>query len=215
VIDGDNYRETIVAHGLSARARAVLDEVLDLVQDDRSRRILMLEAVTPFALALRGRYPYALGCEYLPKMEDRRRFFPIPHCDIQKTVFDDGSFDVVVSNDVLEHVPGLPDALQEMRRILRPQGACIATFPFAYNTYETSLRATIQEGEIIHLATPEYHGNPVDPQGSLVFQVPGWDVLDMCRVAGFAHAEKIFISSVPRGVTGAEVAGVFLLKAIA
>ncbi len=42
-------------------------------------------------------------------------------------------------------------------------------------------------GEIRHLAEPEYHGNPVDPEaGALAFRYYGWDVLDQLAAAGFA-----------------------------
>lgn len=216
-ITGQNYRETIVAHGLSSRTRAVLDEIVEIVGGDLSKRILMLEAITPFALAVRGRFPYALAVEYLPTPADQEKFFPVPHCDILKTDFKDASFDIVVSNDVLEHVPNLTQAMAETRRILRPGGACIATFPFAYGSAETIQRAVLRsDGQIQHLMEPpEYHGNPVDPQGSLVFQVPGWDILSRCKSLGYRRAEMLFISSTPRGVTGAECAGILILRAFA
>jgi SAM-dependent methyltransferase len=177
----------------------------------------MLEAITPFAMAVRGRFPYALAVEYLPTPADREKFFPVPHCDILRTGFNDGSFDLVVSNDVLEHVPNLTQAMAETRRILRPGGACIATFPFAYSAAETMQRAVLRaDGQIQHLIEPpEYHGNPVDPQGSLVFQVPGWDILAKCKALGYRRAEILFVSSAQRGITGAECAGIMILRAVA
>lgn len=215
VVQGTNYRESIVSNGLSSRARAVLDEVLTEIGVDTSRRILALEAVTPFALAVRGRYPYAMCTEYLRTPEERERFFPVPHLDIADAAFPDHVFDVVVSNDVFEHVPHLTRALRESCRILKSGGVCLASFPFAYNTHATSVRAVATADRIVHLAEPEYHGNPVDPKGSLVFQIPGWDILDACRNAGFKSAEMLFVSSGTRGITGADCAGIFILRAVA
>jgi SAM-dependent methyltransferase len=44
-------------------------------------------------------------------------------CDASKTLpFDDDSFDAVFSNDVLCHLPGRPEVLCEMFRILKPGG---------------------------------------------------------------------------------------------
>jgi SAM-dependent methyltransferase len=209
-VTGENWRETIVAHGLNSRARAVLDEFADV---PASAHILMLEAVTPFALAMRSRFPFAIGTEYLPTEADRRRFYPIPHCDITASDLPDTSFDYIVSNDVLEHVPDVAAALSESRRILKPGGACLATFPFAGGQNETIVKARLENGAIVHLTEPEYHGNPVDPQGSLVFAIPGWDVLDACRAAGFDSAEMVFVSSTVRGITGSDCAGVFILRA--
>lgn len=215
-IDGTNYRETIVARGCSARVRAMLEEVLVASRGDGHARILMLEAITPFALAVRGRFPYAIGSEYLPTDRDKAKMFPIPHCDITNADFPSGAFDVIVSNDVLEHVPDLEAAMRESRRLLRPGGACLATFPFASGTYETSVRAKLVNGEIEHLHPPEYHGNPVDPEGgSLVFAIPGWDILDLCRRSGFKSAQFLFVSSANSAITGSDCAGVHILKAVA
>jgi hypothetical protein len=208
-ISGTNYRETLVLDELNSRQRAMLSEI----RGGRSSRILLLEAVTPFALRLRGAYPFALCAEYLPTEQDRAHFFPVPHCDICAADFGDGLFDLVVSNDVLEHVPDLDRALYESRRILKPGGLCLATFPFAYYKHETIAKARVEGGQVVHLTEPEYHGNPVDPKGSLVFAVPGWDVLNRCHAVGFSHAEIVFVSSVQRAITGTEVAGVFILRA--
>jgi SAM-dependent methyltransferase len=45
----------------------------------------------------------------------------IPHAD--------ASFDVVISNQVLEHVQDLPAASHEIARVLKPGGVCIHVFP--------------------------------------------------------------------------------------
>jgi SAM-dependent methyltransferase len=212
-IIGDNYRETLTARGCTSRVRMVLDLLYQELGDDLSRRILMLEGVTPFALAVRGRWPFAVGTEYAPTAELRRAIFPIPHCDIQDCDYEAGVFDAVVSNDVLEHVPDLQAAVRETKRILKPGGVMIATFPFTF-LQETQVKARFEAGGIVHLMEPEYHGNPIDPEaGSLVFQVPGWDILDLCRAAGFRRAEMIFISSAARGIVGARFAGGLVLRA--
>jgi SAM-dependent methyltransferase len=49
---------------------------------------------------------------------------------------EDGSFDVVVCTQVLEHVPRPPDALGEFRRVLRPGGTILATVPFLWEEHE-------------------------------------------------------------------------------
>jgi hypothetical protein len=72
----------------------------------------------------------------------------------------------------------------------------------------------LRSGEVQHLREPEYHPNPVDPRGSLVYQIPGWDVLDLARKQGFARAEKRFVSSRLRGICATELAGIFLMRAV-
>lgn len=46
-----------------------------------------------------------------------------------RTPFEDGSFDFVFHNQVFEHVPDLDEALQEIRRVLKPGGTMLSLFP--------------------------------------------------------------------------------------
>jgi SAM-dependent methyltransferase len=43
--------------------------------------------------------------------------------------FDDGSFDWVINNQVLEHVPDLDIVVSEIRRVLKPGGSVLSMFP--------------------------------------------------------------------------------------
>jgi SAM-dependent methyltransferase len=43
--------------------------------------------------------------------------------------FDDASFDVVINNFVMEHVPDIDKALGEIRRVLKPGGVVLSLFP--------------------------------------------------------------------------------------
>jgi SAM-dependent methyltransferase len=50
--------------------------------------------------------------------------------------FEDNSFDVVISNQVFEHIPDYRPSLQEISRILKPGGKMIALFPVKETWYE-------------------------------------------------------------------------------
>lgn len=52
--------------------------------------------------------------------------FTCREVDIQALPFDDDAFDVVVANHMLYHIPDLPKAMAEVRRVLRPDGRFIA-----------------------------------------------------------------------------------------
>jgi Methyltransferase domain len=216
VVASSNYREELFAAGLNPRQRAVMEL---FAEDPRSEdtyglRIYAHEAVTPLALAFRARYPRFLGSEYASDVAARERLFPIPAVDITQSGFPDAVFDVVLSLEVLEHVPDLDAALRDTARILRTGGRFLATFPFRYEDVDTEPRAVLEHGQIRHLGEPEYHGNPVDPSGgSLVFQVPGWDIVARARAAGFAEAHIVFWSSHCRALTDSTVAGIFVLEA--
>lgn len=210
----DNYRETVAARQCTVRVRAMLDALLSATRGDTWRKVLLFEALTPFAREVRGRYSLSLAVEYLPTEAERERMFPISHCDMCDMSFQSGSFDVLVSNDVLEHVPDLEKALAESFRVLKPGGWMLATFPFLFNQPNTLRRARLQAGELVHLIQPpEYHGNPVaGSANSLVFNVPGWDIIALCGRIGF-QASMTFQSSGPRGIVSKEVAGVHFLTA--
>lgn len=212
--EGD-YRESLLARNLSPRIRAVLDSIATIpdLQDPRTTRIYASEALTPFALCLRARYPRFLGSEYLPGPEARAKHFPIPHQDLAALTLPDASFDLTVSNDVFEHLPDLDRALSELARILRPGGIMLATFPMNYGEEESVIRSVLEEGEIRHIADPEYHVDPIDAKGALVFEIPGWDILDRARAAGFSRAEIRFVSSHSRGITATEIAGILMMRA--
>ena len=213
---GDEPRESLLALGLNARLRATLQVLAaqPVAHETWTARIYAHEALTTFALAMRGRYARFVGSEYAPDEDAARAIWPVPAVDIMQSPFPDACFDIVLTNEVLEHVPDLMAALSETVRILRPGGKLIGTFPFDWGAATTDIRARLTPDGIEHVKPPEYHGNPVDPEGgSLVFQIPGWDILDMCRAAGFSDASMVFTGSGRLGITSRDIPGVFVIEA--
>lgn len=95
--------------------------------------------------------------------------------DLTRIPFATGTFDVVVCNHVLEHVPDDGKAMCELARVLRPGGWGILQVPIA-----PDLDATID-------------GPPgISPDEKLIrfgqkdhVRLYGWDYLDRLRTAGF------------------------------
>ena len=219
VIDEKNLRETISIQEMNSRKRATLlcleFERGKLPPDSRQNpKILGTEALTRVARVLRGRFSYYLGTEYLPTAEEQRRHFPVQHVDLTKMGFDRDVFDLFHSGDVFEHVPDLASTLSEIARVLKPGGIAVSSFPFRPEQSSTEVKARFVNGEVEHLAPPEIHGNPARPsEGSLVFSLPAWDVLDLCKACGFAEAKMTFVASSTYGVTCSLTPGIFVLSA--
>jgi 2-polyprenyl-3-methyl-5-hydroxy-6-metoxy-1,4-benzoquinol methylase len=93
----------------------------------------------------------------------------IQHEDIQTPSFDNSTLDLVVSNDVMEHVPSPSAAFGELARVMRPGAEALMTFPFFAGSQSSVVRAEVINGEIVYRCDPVYHGNPIASEGSLVF----------------------------------------------
>jgi ubiquinone/menaquinone biosynthesis C-methylase UbiE len=55
------------------------------------------------------------------------RAFQFKEIDAQSIPFQDETFDAVIANHMLQHVPDRPKAIAEIKRVLRPHGKLIAT----------------------------------------------------------------------------------------
>ena len=119
---------------------------------------------------------------YDPALE-RGKLFKGQRCeDITRLTFADGSLDLIISADVLEHVPDALAAFQESARVLRPGGSHLFTVP--NNNALTIRRASIECGEVVHHCAPEYHDDPLNAEGILAYWSFGPDMGDLFCVEG-------------------------------
>lgn len=111
--------------------------------------------------------------------------------DLERLTLPDASFDLVISQDVFEHVLHPNRAFAEVARVLRPGGAHVFTVPL-YRREKTVVRARAAPGGgVEHLLPAEYHGNPVDPDGALVVREWGADIVDYVRQVSGLESEII------------------------
>jgi SAM-dependent methyltransferase len=109
-----------------------------------------------------------------------------PDLDMMELPFADGTFDLVVHSDTLEHVPRPVRGLAECRRVLAPGGACAFTVPMVVDRLTAS-----RDG-----LPPSYHGNPSNPVDCLVYTEYGADAWRHVAQAGFAEC-RIFSLEYP------------------
>ena len=202
-----NWREHLDCRrcGFTNRLRACLHVLYQELSPAADARLYVTEQVTPLFDWIRERHPNAVGSEYLgDDFASGELVKGVRHEDIQNLSFDDEAFDFILSFEVLEHVPREKRALAELARCLSPSGVLVLTAPFHEDRDSHEVRAVLHEdGTVEHLLPPEYHGNPVDPEGgSLCFRYFGWSLMDDLRDAGFAEAEVLFYWSRNLGYLG-------------
>ena len=188
-----NWRERLVCPScqMNNRQRLICALIEDEISNEESKSVYFMEQVTPIYNWAKHRFNKNLiiGSEYLgPQFLGAEELNGIRHEDIESLSFPDESLDVIISNDVFEHVPNPMVAFSECARVLKNGGVMIATIPF-YSTFEKSReRAILEKGEIKLSMPAEYHGNPILAEGSLVFTDFGWDLLAKVKKCGFLEA---------------------------
>jgi len=91
--------------------------------------------------------------------------------------FESNSMDIVITEDVLEHVREPEKAWAEIRRVLKPGGYHIFTIPFNYSN-KTFKRVKHENGKEIQVVPPRYHGDYLRSGGILVYTDYGVDLLN-------------------------------------
>lgn len=214
-----NYREMMICPvtGLNCRNRAVLLSMRHFLDADalRKQRIYLTEQVTGFFRYFKSRYPQAVGSEFLGAQATGGAVVKgVRHEDVTALSFPDGSFDLTLTLEVLEHVPDYRRAFGELCRCTRPGGTVIITAPFDPGRYEHQIRARVNaRGEVEHLMEPEYHGDPVNAQGGILcFQYFGWQILEELKEAGFREAKAVFTWSLYHGILGGDIVIIYATR---
>lgn len=207
-----NWRERLECPlcRLNNRQRAMATLVLDEIENRTLTRssppvVYMMEQVT-FTHLFFAAHPAieCIGSEFLGSEHQSGAIVDgIRHEDAGQLSFDDGSLDIVISNEVFEHVPDPWRAITETSRVLRPDGVLFFTIPFDPSRARTRARAELIGDDVVHHLPAEHHGNPATGADSLVFTDFGWDFIDAFPAHGFARCDVISYWSLELGLLGA------------
>jgi SAM-dependent methyltransferase len=175
----------LCTHCLSVpRERAVMHVIAQLRPDWRTLRIHESSPSDRAASRkLRQQAAGYIGTQYFPDVAGGE-IDPATgmRCEnLSAQTFADESFDLVVTQDVFEHIPEPANALREIARTLRPGGFHVASVPLVRKWQPTQIRARLKDGAIEHILPPEYHGNPISDAGSLVTTDWGYDFAAFCQ----------------------------------
>jgi SAM-dependent methyltransferase len=132
--------------------------------------------------------------------------------DLERLTFADDTFDVFLTQDVLEHVFQPDRALREIVRVLKPAGVHVFTTPKHKHLLNSSPRVRRTEGgEIEHVLPAQYHENPIGDSRSLVTWDYGADFDDLAsKWAGYLVSDYV-IRDRRRGIDG-EYLDVFVMR---
>jgi SAM-dependent methyltransferase len=110
----------------------------------------------------------------------------IEHQDLMALTYRDGTFDLVVTSDVFEHIRKPFDGFREVFRVLKPGGAHVFTIPLASSRpNKTVYRVDTSGPDDIHILPPRYHDAGKGGR-SLVYTDFGHDLDQQLQDIGFA-----------------------------
>ena len=121
--------------------------------------------------------------------------------NLEALTFADATFDLFITQDVMEHVLDPKAAFREIARVLRPGGAHVFTVPLVRKNEPSRARAKRgADGAVELLMEAQYHGNPVDSKGSLVTMDWGYDIVDTIWEATGMPSQIIITDDIDRGI---------------
>jgi len=120
---------------------------------------------------------------------------------LEALTFEDDSFDLLVTQDVMEHVFNPDRAFREICRVLKPGGAHIFNVPLINKHKKSEVWASQNEqGETIFLKPAEYHGNDIDESGALVTMHWGYDIVSYISEVSGMSSTILTIDDLSQGI---------------
>lgn len=124
--------------------------------------------------------------EFHPDYPFGQKIGSIQNENLEQLTFKKGSFDLIITSEVLEHVIDLTKALKEIHRVLKKDGYHIFTIPVNNSLEKTVTRTSKSlQGKVRYLLPPIYHGDDIS-QKALVFKDFGRDVSKIVKRHSFS-----------------------------
>lgn len=152
-----------------------------------------------------AQYAQGFSCSaFFPNVEPGGSLNGIRYENLEALTFPDQSFDLFITQDVLEHVFDPRRAIREVHRVLKPGGAHIFTTPKHRALLTSRCRARRElAGDIEYLAEAEYHGSPQGDGRALVTWDFGGDFEELLSGWAGVPVETIYTVDRSRGIDAA------------
>lgn len=139
-------------HQFEAIRRHELDVVLLLLPN--SGRVLEIGAGAGWQAKYLANRGYIVSAIDLPSSNYlEKRIWPVIDYDGSKIPFDDNTFDVIFSSNVLEHIPNIYAFQEEIHRVLKQDGLVIHVLPSSGWRFWTNISHLIKRWNV-----PQIHG---------------------------------------------------------
>lgn len=186
--DATLYRDATCSNcGASLRTSDVADVILKEYGEEYTS-LAEAEDMLPFRTVLNAStsgyiheylkfYPEYISGEYFDGVKSGQYKEGILCVDLCNIPFGDNSIDLVISEDVFEHVKDYEEGFREVYRVLRPNGRHIFTVPLHEN------RKTVSR-----IGNPKqvFHGDPIRGGGCIVYTDFGNDIQKLLEECGFS-----------------------------
>jgi SAM-dependent methyltransferase len=121
--------------------------------------------------------------------------------NLENQTFCEEEFDIVITQDVFEHIYNPEKAFSEIARTLKYGGAHIFTVPLINKFDKTEVWAKQDNnGEPIFMKREEWHGNPIDKKGSPVTMHWGFDIIDFIKKSSNLDTKIEYLHDLYHGI---------------
>ena len=163
--------------------KSVFPQKENLTMDDlvekKDLKILNLFSEGPVHNSLKNLPNYCCG-EFFDDIKSGDYYNGIKCIDLQNIPFEDNTFDLIITEDVLEHVLDIEMAFNEIKRVLKKDGFHIFTIPVHEKNKTVSRKKNDKK---------VFHGDPLRDKGALVNTDFGNDLIDILKRFGMDTEE--------------------------
>jgi len=189
-----------IAQPTSAHLEAIRLEELDIAHDylPSEGRLLEIGAGTGWqAQALQDRGYDVSAIDIASSNLREERIWLVTDYDGMKIPFDDNTFDIVFSSNVLEHIPHIFEFQKEIQRVLKPEGIAIHILPSSSWRLWSNMTEMLKNWRL-PLVHGEHAGNPFIEiyyfsrwSWSRLFRKTGWTIETLKPIGLFYTGSSI------------------------
>lgn len=180
------------------RQRALMSAIAKYYPDWRNR--LIYESSTSFKRGVSPRLKeecsYYTTSQFYPNLKLGEIVDDHSNQSLESLTYDDNTFDLVITQDVMEHVNDPEKAFKEIARILKPIGRHIFTVPMINRFKKSERWAYInKKGEPEFIDNPDFHGPwPVTMHW-------GYDIVEFIENSSGLQTSIEYIYDQEKGIT--------------